>query len=564
MRYIVAYIGAMLMFLATPALAQTRVALVIANDAYRNVPALKNPPSDAALIAASLRKAGFTSVETVRNLDKASLEAALQRFGSNADGADVAMVYYAGHGIEVAGRNFLVPVSARLLRDRDADFEAVPLDTVLRALESSRLRLVVLDACRENPFAVNMARSGAGRSVGRGLARVEPEGDTLVAYAARAGAIAADGGGTNSPFASALAKRILEPGVDVRLMFGRVRDDVMEATGRQQEPFTYGSLSGQEFYLAPRVAGIVSASVPAPSANMEALLWQGVMSSGSAEAYADYPGRYPNGAFAVVARERLKQLQAARTASSITSPTTVSQPGYLALKIQDLTDEVRSALDIPAGKGTLVAGFEKSGPADLAGVQEGDVVLALAGQDVTNDRQLPEIVGSIPAGQAVEMDLLRNGRAMTLRITPAARPADFVRSEPPAPVDPDATKRLEKLRNESEHSSFFAAKTDVESDIDRWTGLAFLPLDETYRKRIAMNAGAPGLIVNGVRTKSDASAKGLLRGDVIVSINNMDVVSAEQAHGIISTAKATGRKSLLLRVKRNTNAPIFLGISMTP
>ena len=249
------------LLLAAPAQAQNgkRVALVIANAAYRNVPALANPPADAALVERALRQTGF-AVEIVRDLDKASFDAALQRFSARADGADVAMIYYAGHGIEVGGQNFLVPVGARLARDRDTEVEAVALRTVLRFSEGARMRIVVLDACRDNPFANQMQRAGGTRAVTRGLGRVEPDQDTLVVYAAREGSVAADGTGGNSPFARALAKRLVEPGVEVGLTFRRVRDDVVRDTGRQQEPFTYGSLSGQEFYfVAPNVV-----AVPAP------------------------------------------------------------------------------------------------------------------------------------------------------------------------------------------------------------------------------------------------------------------------------------------------------------
>ena len=277
-RMIALLLGAL--FVVAPAAAQggKRVALVIANAAYSNVPRLTNPPADAALVAGSLRRAGFTSVTTVRDVDKGALESALQRFGAEAEGADVAMVYYAGHGIEVAGRNFLIPIPARLVRDRDADVEAVTLDTVLRQVEGAKLRLVVLDACRENPFAASMARAGQGRSIGRGLGRVEPDGDTLVVYAAKAGAIAADGDGANSPFARALSTRIVEPGLEISLLFRRVRDDVLTATRRQQEPFTYGSLSGSEFYfVAPGGAAakpVAAAYTPPPVAGVSGGSWR--------------------------------------------------------------------------------------------------------------------------------------------------------------------------------------------------------------------------------------------------------------------------------------------------
>jgi len=174
----------------------------------------------------------------------------LRAFARDAERADWAVVYFAGHGIEIGGVNYLIPVDARLETDRDAQFEAVALEQVLGAVEGAKkLRLVVLDACRDNPFAQRMKRTVASRSIGRGLARVEPEGGTLVAYAAKHGEIALDGEGTNSPFVTALLKHMPTPGVEINKLFRLVRDDVMTATGRRQEPFIYGSLPAEDFFF---------------------------------------------------------------------------------------------------------------------------------------------------------------------------------------------------------------------------------------------------------------------------------------------------------------------------
>src|SRR6202030_473490 len=174
--------------------------------------------------------------------------------------AEIAIVYYAGHGIEVDGVNYLIPIDARLARDFDVEAETVSLDRLLRAIEAARrLRLVILDACRENPFAQSMRRSS--RAVGRGLARVEPAApDTLVAFAAKAGSIASDGDGANSPFTAALLKHLATPGLDIRLALGRVRDEVRETTRSRQEPFVYGSLGGRTVSILDALAG----SVPSP------------------------------------------------------------------------------------------------------------------------------------------------------------------------------------------------------------------------------------------------------------------------------------------------------------
>jgi uncharacterized caspase-like protein len=228
-----------------------RVALVIGNSAYQNVAALPNPVRDAAAIAATLRGLGFERVILETNLTREKLLDTLRAFSAEAEKADWAAIYFAGHGIEMAGTNYLIPVEAKLATDRDADYEAVALDKVVNAVEGARrLRLVLLDACRDNPFVRQMRRSVASRSIGRGLAQMEPEAGTLVVYAAKHGQVALDGDEGNSPFVTALVGRMKTPGLEVRRLFDLVRDDVMASTNRRQQPFSYGSVSGSEdFYF---------------------------------------------------------------------------------------------------------------------------------------------------------------------------------------------------------------------------------------------------------------------------------------------------------------------------
>lgn len=231
-----------------------RVALVIGNSEYRNVPRLPNPVNDAIMMRDALGRSSFESVDLIRNATREQLLSALHRFADRADSADWAVIFYSGHGVEVGGTNYLVPVDARLRTNRDVEFEAVELDKALRAIEHARkLRLIILDACRDNPFLVQMARIMPTRSVGRGLARVEPDGGMLIAYAAKHGEIALDGEGSSSPFTDALVKRMRTPRLEIRRMFDLIRDDVMAATSRRQQPFTYGSLPGSEdFYFTVR------------------------------------------------------------------------------------------------------------------------------------------------------------------------------------------------------------------------------------------------------------------------------------------------------------------------
>ncbi|MHC2337851.1 caspase family protein [Bradyrhizobium sp. USDA 4454] len=238
--------------LAAPAAADgKRVALVIGNGAYKSVPTLSNPPTDAGDIAAALKRLGF-AVTLITNGGFDEMRRGLIAFGHNAAGADMAAVYFAGHGMEINGDNWLIPVDAELKRDTDAGNEAISLQSVMLQVSSTgSLGLVILDACRNNPFAAKMSRSLATRAAATsGLGRIEPVGNVLVAYAARDGTTALDGDGRNSPFAAALLRNIETPGVEVTFMFRNVRDDVMEATRNEQQPFVYGSLSRKAIYLA--------------------------------------------------------------------------------------------------------------------------------------------------------------------------------------------------------------------------------------------------------------------------------------------------------------------------
>jgi uncharacterized caspase-like protein len=231
---------------------EKRVALVIGNAVYEHADPLKTPVNDARAIGSALSRLGFSGARPQFNLDHIEFRRALRAFGAAAEGADIVAVYFAGHGIEVDGRNFLIPADAKLQRARDVDFAAVPLDQVLAAAGGARkLSLVILDACRNTPFRARMLRSGGTRSIGRGLHSIAPDENTLVAYAAKHGTYALNGEGSISPFAEALLAHVEQPGMEVVRLFREVREAVLERTGREQEPHLYGSLGRRRIYLGP-------------------------------------------------------------------------------------------------------------------------------------------------------------------------------------------------------------------------------------------------------------------------------------------------------------------------
>jgi uncharacterized caspase-like protein len=287
--------------------AEKRVALIVGMSKYQQVPQLANPARDAEAVSALFKRVGFDVVDTEHDLGIADLRRAIRNFSETTRDADIAVIYYAGHGIEVDGNNYLIPTDAKLLSDFDVEDETVSVDRVLKAMDGAkRLKLVILDACRDNPFAKTMTRSATSRSIGRGLAKVEPPmSDTLIAFAAKAGAVAGDGDGANSPFAAALVKYITEPGLDVRIAFGRVRDDVLKSTGNRQEPFVYGSLGGDTMALVPKQidpngAARVDYELAAQVSSLDA--WQSFLRAHSEGLYAD------------LARAQLNKLQEAQLA----------------------------------------------------------------------------------------------------------------------------------------------------------------------------------------------------------------------------------------------------------
>jgi uncharacterized caspase-like protein len=286
-----------------------RVALVIGNTAYRHVTPLANPIKDATAIARMFKELGFNSVTLRQDVGAQDFKRALREFSDAAQDADIAVVYFAGHGIQVGDMSYLIPVDAPLATEIDVQDEAVSLDRVLLALQPARrLRLVILDSCRENPFLNRPRLPQTARSITRGLARVEPENNSLVAYAAKNGQVAQDGTGDHSPFTAALLKHLPVPGLDIRLALGRVRDDVLKSTSNTQEPFVYGSLGGESISLAP--ASAVATPAVSGAAKSDYALAERV---GTQQAWEAFLATHKEGLYADLAKTQLaKVLEAAR------------------------------------------------------------------------------------------------------------------------------------------------------------------------------------------------------------------------------------------------------------
>ncbi len=314
-------ICAALLLIPASAAAQ-KVALVFANSDYTVAGDLANPPNDAALVAQALKEAGFDSVTVAVDLAFAPFQQTLREFRQKAQTADNALLYYAGHGIEGRGANWLVPVDAGLEREADLPFEAIELQLAMDALEGARLKIAVLDACRNNPFAGDW--TAGTRFVSRGLAPVEVD-DVLVIYAAAPGQVAYDGDGRHSPFAASLARRVVQPGLPVQMLGGMVRDDVLAATEGQQRPFISASITGRPLFLVDGPQGAVSEMLaatsitsgeaamvqrPSPdrSVSNDADAWKAALELDTVEGYRAYASAQPDGAYIRFAEANIAQI----------------------------------------------------------------------------------------------------------------------------------------------------------------------------------------------------------------------------------------------------------------
>jgi Caspase domain/YARHG domain len=251
-------------FIASPAAAERRVALVVGNSAYQSVPRLDNPKNDALLVADTLGRLGFTLVGSGAqvDLDKSKFDSVVQSFGNQLIGADVALFYYAGHGLQVRGTNYLVPITANPTRETDVDFQMVDVALVLRQMEGAgtKLNLVILDACRNNPFGGRGLRAADG-----GLAQIRAPEGTLLSYATQPGNVALDGDDGHSPYTRALVETMQRPGLDVLQTFNQVGLIVKRATGSSQQPWVSTSPIDGSFYFSGTAGGQVATAGPATS-----------------------------------------------------------------------------------------------------------------------------------------------------------------------------------------------------------------------------------------------------------------------------------------------------------
>jgi Caspase domain/Putative peptidoglycan binding domain len=321
MRYLTIFLSLICMlFAADAAKADKRVAFVVGNGNYKNVAALPNPPIDAKAMAAVLRNVGFDVVEGT-NLTRDTMTERLLEFGTKAQGADIAVFFYAGHGIAISGTNYLLPVDADIKSEMDVKLgAAINIDLTLdQTMGDAKVKLVFLDACRDNPFAAKIKSNSATRSVsvGSGLAEMKSGEGTLIAFATGPGQTALDGqGGGNSPFTRALIDNITQPGVEIQQAMTKVRAEVNEQTNKGQLPWGHTNLIGSVYLNpapAPTAAAPAATAAPAlastsANADVELEFWRSIKDSNKPEELNAYLSSYPNGQFKSLALARIASL----------------------------------------------------------------------------------------------------------------------------------------------------------------------------------------------------------------------------------------------------------------
>ena len=323
--------------------AETRIALVIGNSTYQNALALGNPRLDADAIAASMERLGF-SVSKVTEANFDSFRRALLSFGREARSADMAVVYYSGHGLEMNGENWLIPVDAELKNDIDVENEAISLHSLMQTVSSAKtLGLILLDSCRQNPFLAKMQRSSQTRAIERGLARVEPNSNVLVVFAAKDGTTADDSSGEHSAFTQALLNNIETPGLEVNFLFRNVRDDVLDETHETQEPFLYGSLSQDEIYLKPAADADNAAPRKAVSATVETpadeIAWSYLQHSTEPTILRGFLEQFPSSGHVGEARQRIASIDAPQVTTDA-GPSAPLQPDEISWSfLSESTDQ---------------------------------------------------------------------------------------------------------------------------------------------------------------------------------------------------------------------------------
>lgn len=473
-----------------PIAEERRIALVIGNGTYRSAP-LTNAVNDARDMAEALRRCGFT-VRRLENASRDQMATALREFGDQLLRGGVGLFYYAGHGVQAQGRNYLVPVNADIQREDEVPFQALDAEAVLAKMETARNRLniMILDACRNNPF------SRGSRSGGQGLAQMDAPKGTFIAFSTAPGRVASDGAGRNGLYTRHLLANLATPGLKLEDLFKRVRSGVLKDSAEQQMPWDSSSLMGDFFF---RPADGLPATGSAEAATLDLAFWNSIKDSTRTADFEAYLKCFPSGTFVELARNRLDAMRAP-----------VPEPGpapgeshtFLGVMVQDLTPDLQASLGV--ARGALVADVAEGSPADEAGIQPLDVITALDGRATDSPTALVEAVRAQASGARIRASLVRDGRPLVV-VAELATGVSVPSEEPPPLPDAGAIAPAQ----EDVFTKFFGGKPVY--------GFFATELTPELRQRYDLGSAMQGVMVSSVDPQGPA--KDLLSaGDVVIAL----------------------------------------------
>ena len=447
------------------ACAEERVALVVGNSHYQNVAPLTNPANDARLMAETLRELGFKLVGDgpQLDLDKAAFDNAVQSFGNQLQGGDVGLFYYAGHGVQVRGSNYLVPISANPTKEADVDFQMLDANLVLRQMEGAgtKLNIVILDACRNNPFG------GRGlRSATSGLAQMQAPEGTLISFATQPGNVAQDGTDGDSPYTEALAQTIKHPGLDIFRTFNEVGLVVANKTGGAQQPWVSLSPIKGNFYFANPTASQTKPPELGSDPAFEA--WSAAQNTDSQSVLRAFIAKFSDSFYAELAKAKLEELikkgnekkvstltpveapknaepeitwkpqkdspfaqlfadkQFSKAAKRNTPPAGSSleqihqqangEPGWPGIKVQQVSAEIAASFGLKDFEGPVIAQVSEDGPAK-GSLKVGDGIAQVNGARPRDAADFASRMAAMPAGSSVNLVVMRGHEHLSVSIT---------------------------------------------------------------------------------------------------------------------------------------------------
>lgn len=429
------------------AVGERRTALVIGNAAYKTGP-LANPVFDARDISESLRHCGF-AVMKLENATRDQMAVAIRDFGDRLLEGGVGLFYYAGHGMQVRGRNYLIPVNADILREDEVPYQALDAEAVLAKMETARNRLniLILDACRNDPFGRSF-RSGS-----QGLAQMDAPKGTFIAFATAPGRTAADGTGRNGLYTQHLLGNLQTPGLKLEDLFKRVRSGVLKDSADQQMPWDSSSLMG-DFYFVPGAAP--PAAAPSDATAMELAFWNSVKDSRNKADFEAYLSRFPAGTFAELARNRLDGLKP----PGAELPSAPSQ-AYLGVSLQDLTEELKQTLGEPSG--ALVTNVADGSPAAKAALRPLDLITHADGAKLETAATLVDIVRGHKVGDSLGLRVVRDRQVLRVAVTLARKPLEpAVPDLPPTARSEDQPDPVTAFSGAKSVYGFFASELTTE------------------------------------------------------------------------------------------------------